>query len=256
MARILVQVTMPHSRPSADQVERQNGNLRLHMLAPSSVGLPYGSYPRLLLAWLSTEAVRSRSREIELGDSMGAFMRRLDIPISGGARGTAAALRNQMKRLFTCSVGWIREEGNSWTNFGVRPVEKSDLWWDPKSPHQAELWRSRVVLNETFYQELIDRPVPLDMRALRGLAKSPLALDIYAWLTYRLSYLERDQLISWELLQMQFGADYKLTRQFKAAFTQRLKKVLEVYPSARVSPDAEGLILSPSPTHVPKRHLL
>ena len=28
--------------------------------APPSVGLPYGSYPRLALAWLSTEAVRTR----------------------------------------------------------------------------------------------------------------------------------------------------------------------------------------------------
>lgn len=254
MARILVQVTMPHSRPSSDQVERRNGHLRLHMLAPSTVGLPYGAYPRLLLAWLSTEAVRTRSKEIELGDSMGAFMRRLDIPVSHGVKGTARGLRDQMQRLFTCAVGWIEDDGRSWSNFGIRPVEKSELWWDPKQPDQTELWRSHIVLNETFFKELVDRPVPIDMRALRALSKSPLALDIYSWLTYRMSYLEQDQLVPWELLELQFGADYTRPRAFKAAFVKRLKSVLEVYPTARVSPDAEGLILSPSPTHVPRLH--
>lgn len=254
MARILVQVTMPHSEPSVEQIVKTNGNLRLHMLAPPDVGLPYGSMPRLLLAWLSTEAVRTRSREIELGDSMGDFMRRLNIPAIWGPRGTTTKLRNQMQRLFSCSVGWIREDQRSWSNFGISPVERSSLWWDPKRPDQVAIWRSSVTLNDTFFRELIDRPVPLDLRALRTLSKSPLALDIYSWLTYRMSYLEKDQLVPWELLQLQFGADYKLTRQFKAAFVKRMKSVLEVYPAARVSPDAEGLILSPSPTHVPRLH--
>ena len=58
MARILVQATLPHSMPKTHEFERVNGRFTLYMNAPPSVGLPYGSYPRLALAWLSTEAVQ------------------------------------------------------------------------------------------------------------------------------------------------------------------------------------------------------
>jgi hypothetical protein len=74
MARILVQATLPHSRPETHEFERVNGRFTLYMNAPPSVGLPYGSYPRLALAWLSTEAVRTRNREIELGPTFSSFM--------------------------------------------------------------------------------------------------------------------------------------------------------------------------------------
>jgi hypothetical protein len=80
-----------------------------------------------------------------------------------------------------------------------------------------------------------------------------LALDIYAWLTYRLSYLRTPSLIPWEVLEMQFGANYKLTRQFKAAFIEHLASVLTVYPTARVEATDAGLKLMPSPPHVAKQ---
>ena len=35
--------------------------------------LPFGNYPRLLLAWTSTEAVRTQSRELLLGRSLAEF---------------------------------------------------------------------------------------------------------------------------------------------------------------------------------------
>ena len=56
MARILVQATLPHSRPKTHEFERVNGRFTLYMNAPPSVGLPYGSYPRLALAWLESDA--------------------------------------------------------------------------------------------------------------------------------------------------------------------------------------------------------
>jgi hypothetical protein len=74
------------------------------------------------------------------------------------------------------------------------------LWWDPKSPDQKELFDSKVILSQPFFREIIDRPVPLDKRALAALSKSPLQLDIYCWLTYRMSYLKRETVIPWEAL--------------------------------------------------------
>jgi hypothetical protein len=125
------------------------------------------------------------------------------------------------------------------------------LWWDPKTPRQTELFGSSVVLSEPFFREVTARPVPIDLRALRSLSKSPMQLDIYAWLTYRMSYLRHDTTIPWQVLQAQFGAEYHRLRAFKAAFLEHLKKVFTVYRTAKVEPVQTGLLLHPSPPHVP-----
>jgi hypothetical protein len=101
-----------------------------------------------------------------------------------------------------------------------------------------------------FYEEIVHHPVPIDLRALKALSRSPLALDIYTWLTYRMSYLRREVTIPWAGLQAQFGSDYRRTRDFKAAFVEHLKRVLVVYREANVCESEQGLILKPSPTHV------
>jgi len=95
--------------------------------------------------------------------------------------------------------------------------------------------------------------VPIDLRALKALKGSPLALDIYSWLTYRMSYLRKPCLIPWEALQTQFGADYGRLRDFKRKFRGHLVDVLHVYPAVRLSGQPTGLLLKPSPTHLPRR---
>jgi len=60
MARVMAQVTLPHSKPLANEYTRRNGKLTLSMWSPQHIGLPYGGVPRLLIAWLTTEAVRTR----------------------------------------------------------------------------------------------------------------------------------------------------------------------------------------------------
>jgi hypothetical protein len=250
MARALTLATMPHRRTAENEFERRNGAFTLTMLAPSRVGLPYGSVPRLLVAWLTTEAVRTRERQIVLGERLSEFMAKLDLVPTGGRWGTITRLRDQMQRLFAASVSCIYEDGNRWAMDSVRVADRADLWWSPKQPEQAALWRSVVVLGERFFEEAVQSPVPVDLRALKVLRRSPMALDIYCWLTHRMSYLRRQIVIPWEALQTQFGADYRLTRQFKANFLTQLKAVLAVYPEAKVEAIEEGLQLRPSPTPV------
>jgi hypothetical protein len=116
MARILVQATFPHCRPhkgpNPHEFERVNGRFTLYMNAPPSVGLPYGSYPRLALAWLSTEAVRTRSREIELGPTFSSFMYKLGLTPVTGKRGTTSRLRQQLHRLFSTTIRCSWESGD------------------------------------------------------------------------------------------------------------------------------------------------
>jgi Plasmid encoded RepA protein len=64
-----------------------------------------------------------------------------------------------------------------WSEAGFRIASGADLWWDPKAPNQAALWQSKVTLSPDFFAEIVRRPVPVDMAALRALRRSPLALD-------------------------------------------------------------------------------
>jgi hypothetical protein len=180
-------------------------------------------------------------------------MRQLDMPITGGVKGGITRLREQMRRLFstfvTCSYNDERRDANK--SFQI--VEESDTWWHPQNAEQAGLWESTLTLSQKFYNEVIAAPVPIDIRALKALKRSPMALDIYLWLTFRNSYLKAATVITWEQLQMQFGADYKLIRQFKAAFTESLRKVSVVYPAAKIQTLEQGILISPSPTHVSRQ---
>ena len=120
------------------------------------------------------------------------------------------------------------------------------------------LWKSTVTLNQDFFTEVTEHPVPVDMRALKALKQSPLALDIYCWLTYRMSYLRKPTLISWEALRMQFGSNYADTKQgryeFKRQFLIQLRAVHAVYPDANIeevnNKHSKGMLLKPSNTHV------
>ena len=253
MARTLTQATMPHRKSMGNEFSRRNGAFELTILSPSSVGLPYGSIPRLLLAWLTTEAVRTKSPVLELGPSLSAFMEQLDLVPTGGRWGSITRLRNQMTRLFASSVTCIYDDKDKTGIRNVQIVEEAELWWDPKAPDQAPLWKSRIELGKRFFEEAVSNPVPIDMRALKALKRSPLALDIYCWLTYRLSYLRKPTEILWAALQRQFGADYGRERDFKAAFLQHLRAVHVLYPEAHVEEGEQGLLLKPSKPHVAQR---
>jgi hypothetical protein len=254
IARALTQATMPHKATPGCEFKRCNGSFSLTILSPSDIGLPYGSIPRLLMSWLTTEAVRTRSPVLELGPTLSAFMAELGLSNRGGERGDITRFRNQSMRLFCSTVSCRYEDKTHDLGANLNIVEKYSLWWNPKTPDQMPLWKSTVTLGNSFFSEIIDRPVPVDMRAIKALKRSPLALDIYCWLTYRLSYLHKPTEIPWPVLQMQFGADYATQgqgpRDFKKKFLHHLLAVQVLYPEAQVEDGERGLLLKPSKPHV------
>ena len=252
MARAMVQATLPHKKAAGNEFSRKNGNYTLTLLAPSKIGLPYGTVPRLLLAWLTTEAVRTKSRELELGDSLSGFMRELGLVPTGGRWGSIGRVKDQARRLFSCTVSATYDDAAKHADMGYRLTDKSLLWWDTKDPDQAGLWQSTVTLSEAFFNEVVSRPIPVDMRALKALKRSPLALDAYCWLTYRASYAKRPSVIPWSALALQFGSDYAELRFFKRAFLAELRKVITVYGGVQVEATDEGLLVKPSAPHIRK----
>jgi Plasmid encoded RepA protein len=250
MARALVQATMPHSRPQSLHFQRTNGAFTLTMAAlRPDVGLPYGTVPRLLMAWLTTEAVKSKSPHLVLGESLSDFMRQLGMVPTGGRWGSILRLREQIRRLFSCAITCTRLGAKDEQEAHLILVRKYHLWWDPKRFDQRTLFESTVDLQPEFFQEVINNPVPIDLRVLKFLARSPLAIDAYTWLTHRMSYLRKQTTIPWPALQLQFGAEYGRLRDFKAAFSEQLEKVVAVYP-VRMETAESGLLLKPSRTHI------
>jgi len=241
MAKHLVQVTLPHRDPGDVPFwSRTNGDLTL-VIARTQIdqdtnqliGYPYGTIPRLLLYWITREAVRSKGRHLELGGSLSEFMREVGLnPNNGtGKRSDAHRLREQMTRLFASSISFQygkmsgNRAGKCWLNM---PVSRGgQLWWDPKDPSQGNLWESWIELGEDFFNAITAAPVPMDTRALRVLNNSPLALDLYAWATYKaysVTLKGQPQFISYSDFMAQLGTDYADPKNFKKKLLATLKK--------------------------------
>ena len=262
MARQLVQCTLPHANPgNVPAWSRTNGNLTLGIQpgydfkTGKPIGYPYGSIPRLLLFWITTEAVQTKSRRLELGRSLSAFMRQIGLdPNTGrGKRGDAPRLRDQMRRLFAAHISFEQtlqlgdRHGERWLHMDVAP--KGELWWDPKRPSQDDLWGSWVELGEDFFTAITASPVPVDMRALKALKRSPLALDLYAWTSYRtftVTKKGKPQFIPWASLMTQLGTDYADQKDFRKKVRPALRKVQAVYPGLTLTYEPGGLTIHPS----------
>ena len=88
MARMMTLCSLPRTNPgNRIRYIRQNGPYTLYMTAGGGCKLPFGNFPRLLLAWVSTEAVQTQSRELILGASLSKFMRALGVYSNSGTTG-------------------------------------------------------------------------------------------------------------------------------------------------------------------------
>jgi len=258
IGRCVVQATLPHSDPAPEySFERRNGSYVFSITAPKSIGLPYGVFPRLILIWISSEVVRTQEPRLLLGEHLSHFMRQLGVTPSGGPRGPITYLRDQMKRLFSSTIQFTASDQDQDQGSGCLIAEDYKLWWKPRAiDEQKELWQSWVELSDKLFIELKNFSVPIDLRRVKLLRRSPLALDIYTWWTYRFSYLRRQTEVPWEALYLQFGASYETMFHFKEAFRAALAKAHQAYPEANVNEGKHGLILKPSRTSVPKLPVL
>ena len=206
MARLLMLCSLPRTNlGDREKYVRKNGPFTLVMFAGADQKLPFGNLPRLMLAWISTEAVQTQSRELVLGNSLSEFMRALGIYSNSGR--VHIRLRNQMERLFQCHVQLVHEHEHGKRFVSSQIADQGEFWWSARRPDERSLWQSKIELGEKFFNEIIHNPVPLDMNILKALKRSPLGLDLYMWLTYRMFSLDGPKRLSWPMLYRQFGAD-------------------------------------------------
>ena len=255
MARMMVLCSLPRTNPgNRKEYKRANGPYTLYMNAVGGNKLPYGNLPRLLLAWVCTEVVRTRSRELILGRSLSEFMRTLDIlsSDSGGASGVRTRLRNQMKRLFSATVQLIYEDQHGEARVSSFIADRTEFWWNARKPNEPSLWESKIELSEKFFNEIIRHPVPIDMNTLTALKRCALGLDLYLWLVYRTFPLRTPQRITWRQVYRQFGlhpsnaSDKRTVLDFRRKVLRELKKIKLAWPELNYSTAPGLLILHPS----------
>jgi Plasmid encoded RepA protein len=239
--------SLPH-KPQREGIWRREGHsITLIMQSGADrvgklLGLPYGSYARYILLFLQSQAVKTSSREIELGRSMRFWLGNMGLSIGGT---TYRLVNEQARRISGCNLTFFTDRGTTELmrrgGFVDGAITMTDTLGD-----QPGLWQEKVLLNEEFYRALREHPVPLVESALRAIGPRSMVIDIYIWLCYRLHAIRREMEIGWPALHGQFGAGYGRLRDFRADFIAGLELAVAVYPDARISIGDRGVILRPS----------
>jgi hypothetical protein len=240
--------SLPH-KPQQDLLWKREGH-NLTMLIESGrdrsgspLGVPYGSYARFILLFLQSEAIRTQSREVELGRSMRVWLGSMGLSIGGK---TYKQVNEQARRISGCSLTFFADRAGGQIKSRGGFVKTEITMTDVLNEHQPALWQDRVVLDEDFYRAMREHPVPVSDTALRAIGPRSLVIDIYIWLAYRLHALKRDVEVSWLSLHTQFGAEVERLRGFRKYFIECLTLAIAAYPDARVEVTERGLILRPS----------
>ena len=261
----LCQTCLPHKRPSLNHTvwRRSSGRFTLS-ITPGTVaragtnarddgyvGVPFGSKARLILIHLQTEGLKSRT--VNLGPNLSAFMRSLGLAVTGGKNGSIAATKEQVLRIARCSFSlqWSDADADGTTTHFTdhRIVDGLDLW----QAGRGDRWDGTVQLSERFHAELQEHSVPLDKRAVAELKNHSLGLDLYTLFAYRLPRLRDSLHLRWRVLQSQVGSEETAMKELARRVRGVMPLVMGVYPHAKVEVTPTGLTMRRSEPPVPSR---
>jgi hypothetical protein len=239
--------SLPH-KPTDELLWKREGH-NLTMLVESGrdrggkhIGLPYGSFARFILLFLQSEAIKTQSREIELGRSMRVWLGTMGLSIGGT---TYKRANEQARRISGCTLTFFTDRGGAQIKSKGGFV-KTEITMTGTLDDQPSLWQDRVLLDEDFYRALREHPVPVSESALRAIGPKSMVIDVYIWLAYRLHALKKDVEVGWPALYAQFGIGFNRMRAFRGHFIECLALATAAYPDARIELGERGVILKPS----------
>lgn len=218
---------------------------------PVPVGVPFGSRARLICLYLQSTALRTRSREVELGRSLHDWLKRMNIPVGGKSM---QQVRDQAERIARCRMSFEVQQGGR-TGLVNQSIMDDAIFLNEDQDGKSTGFLERACLSESFYRQLQRHPVPIEEAAIFSLSNNSMAMDVYCWLAYRLHSLRPDKStpISWKALHLQFGTAFGQLKDFRPTFRSNLSLALSVYPGAKVEEDGRGLQLHHSrPPIAPK----
>jgi hypothetical protein len=249
MSRLLIMVNLPYRDPGKDVRSwwRKNGNVSIDVNSGTEdgvpIGLPYGAYPRLILAYLITQAVKTQDPTIYLGKSFAHFLGLIGIQRGGKQY---KQLHKQLERTLSAAFAWTYRTDKQWSRTNIQVSSQSQLWWDEKQPEQQSLWESYIRLNIEFYNEIMRNTIPLDLRVLATLKNSPLGLDLYMFIAWRTFKMDKPIFISWESLQEQLGGQYTDLKEFSRKCRFHIKRIEALRPDLNIAFAKGRLCLKPS----------
>ena len=260
---VLCQTSLPYRNPGEDVLRWERKQGRVHLLVNAGealnpetdeyvqLGLPFGAKPRLILAHLNAQAIKTGSPVLDMDDSLTAFVKRVQGRDPTGPN--IRAFKDHLGRLAASVIRMAVSKDGRAVQVDSKIVTAFDLWFT-KNEQQRVLWPSTIRLSEDYFNSLQRHAVPLDERALGALSHSAMALDIYAWLAQRLHRIPtgRPQFITWAAIKDQFGQGYKRMNKFKEVFRVAMKQVLVQYQEANIQEDGRGLTLRNSAPPVAK----
>lgn len=261
LSKIFIVANLPHREPPIGQHWiKKNGEFTLRLSGGERIvgnevvpiGIPYGSYARLILIWITTQAILNKSKVVKLKESLSKFMKEIGIQPTGGTNGTIRGLKEQFIRLCSCK---IVIESNDFENelFGTQffLVEDKHVKWINTYGHSTfSSDESEITLSEKFYEYIINKSVPFDFKVISAIKQSSLTLDVYLWLTYRTFSLRRPVFISWVQLHSQMGSQYANVNNFRDKFLKSLSEIQLIYPHLKTEREKGGICLFPSVSHI------
>ena len=168
---------LPHREITAGQIwERRTGyaSLLVHPLQGHDGrmrGVPFGAKARLILLYLMTEAVKTRSRQVELGRSMCAWIGAMGLAYNGKNYATVA---DQADRIQHCLLSVQLSAGDGRAELADKIIRGAF------QPFDDSARQSSVELSEGFYETILRRPVPIVEGAVRLLANTAMPRSVAA----------------------------------------------------------------------------
>ena len=188
-SKLFVQALFPYRKTDEEKRVIETAQGRIVVYADG--GLPYGKYPRLIMAYIITRAVENAGKlkagkidfeqavRIPLGHSMNHFLQAIGIHGrgTGGKKGTLSIVREQLLRLADARVTVKEDDGVRARGKHTQIMDEWDLWFDARDPNQGSFIESYIKLTPQFFQHIIEAPIPIDLAVLRQLT-NPRSMDI------------------------------------------------------------------------------
>jgi len=219
------------------------------------VGIPYGPKSRLLAMWMATEVRdherRTDNRWLEIGRGTH-WLRSIGVEPVSGRRGSLNAVKDQLVRLAFSQFTMVMKNGAVGdTMFKSDRLIESSVFGDGDfelylcGDLGKMAWPKGIELSERAFDRFRKYSIPVPTARLARIAHSAMAIDIFAFLCYRLPHLSprETELVTWRQLISQFGSG-ETPSKFRETFEASIRCALDAYPEANVDlRPKEGLMM-------------
>ncbi|WP_440874621.1 replication protein RepA [Thalassotalea sp. PLHSN55] len=241
-------------RSTDDLTNGHKNNIR-EVIISSPLGLPYGAYSRLLIAYITTIAKQSNHLE---SPSIRNVANKCGINhLSGGKSGNHHRFIEQLRKVLALDFyvnDFKGKEKYHVLELTHRAVVADKTIFNKKGKTNITI---SFELSSSFSQLSKNKSFPIDNRVLIFLMnnKSPLAIDLYLFLAYKAPNMARKStLLSWALLSSLFNnTKSKRLDNFKNELKRSLALVKLAYQNLNAFLGKDGLIVYKSCPHVSKK---